>query len=233
MSSNNEKSSTVFWLNNPGVIFDHICSFNPFTKGSLNYVLNAYSRLIMIITLILIPVTNNINVILYGIIALGIIVLIYKTYSVDNFMTNKELKKIIKESAQSNLDDRNLPKRESDFQNINKNPNNPLKNTLPTEFGQKPIHSGATPSGSHTSNYINGKFLQNASDYVFDSNTRQYFTMPNTLEPNAQTEFANWLYGTENNCRSGSIYANRTGLPEASTNCTGFDVSVPTNFGKL
>ena len=233
MSSNNEKSSTVFWLNDPGIIFDQICSFNPFTKGSLNYILNAYSRLIMIITIILIPVTKNINVILYGIIALGIIILIHKTYSVDNFISNKELKKIIKESAQSNFNTEQLPRKESDFQNLKKNPNNPLKNTLPTEFGQKSIHSGASQSGSHTSDYINGKFLQNPSDYVFDSNTRQFFTMPNTLVPNAQTEFANWLYGTENNCRSGSIHANRTGLPEASTNCTGFDVSVPTNYGKL
>ena len=48
-----------------------------------------------------------------------------------------------------------------------------------------------------------------------------------------KTEFAEWLYGTENNCKSGSIYARRTGNPEASTNCTGFDISVPTNFGKL
>lgn len=233
MASDNENNYTEFWLNNPGVIFDDICSFNPITKGSLNYVLNAYTRLIIIIAIILIPITNDINIILYAIIALSIIVFLQKTYSKDNFMSDSQLKQMINESSQSNLDDKNLPRRESDFQNLNKNPNNPLKNTLPTEFGKEPTHSGATPSGAQTTKFVDGKVFQTASDYVFDTNTRQYYTMPNTLEPNAQSEFANWLYGTENNCRSGSIYAHRTGTPEAATNCTGFDVSVPTNFGKL
>ena len=62
MASDNENNFTEFWLNNPGVIFDDICSFNPFTRGSLNYVLNSYSRLIIIVSLILLPVTNNINI---------------------------------------------------------------------------------------------------------------------------------------------------------------------------
>jgi hypothetical protein len=51
--------------------------------------------------------------------------------------------------------------------------------------------------------------------------------------PNDQTAFANWLYGTENICKEGSIYMHRTGTPEQAISCNGFNVATPTNFGNL
>ena len=75
--------------------------------------------------------------------------------------------------------------------------------------------------------------FQTASDFIFDTGTRQYYTMPNTLVPNDQGAFANWLYGTDSNCKSGSIYMHRTGTPNECKQCNGFNVSVPTNFGNL
>ncbi len=74
--------------------------------------------------------------------------------------------------------------------------------------------------------------FQDSFDYLFDRGTRQYYTMPNTSVPNNQTEFANWLYGSETNCKAGSIYAHRPGQPREQALCNGFNVSVPTNFGK-
>ena len=224
-----EEDNVEFWIDNPSILYEDITSFNPLTKGSLNYVLNAYTRLIIIITLILVIIYCNKIFIVYGIISLVIIYLIYLNYSKDNFMTDYDLKSLSK----INLENENLPKKESDFVNYKDNPNNPLKNILPTEYGKKPDNSGASNSDFKTTKFVDGKVFQTEADYVFDKNTRQYYTMPNTLVPNEQGEFAQWLYGTENNCRSGSIYARRTGTPEESENCTGFDVSVPTNFGKL
>ena len=228
-----EENNVDIWFNNPNILFQDICSFNPLTQGSLNYILNAYSRLIIIVTLILIPITNDYKILIYALIGLQIIYFIYTTYSKDNFMSNDHLKTTIQQNELDNLKSESLPKRESDYVNYNTNLNNPLKNTFITEYDNPQDNSGASESDYKTTKYVDGKVFQTEADYVFDKNTRQYYTMPNTLVPNEQGEFANWLYGTENNCKSGSIYARRTGTPEASTNCTGFDISVPTNFGKL
>lgn len=233
MDSKQENNDVDFWLNNPNILINDICSFNPLTVGSLNYVLNAYTRLIIIITIILMPITNDSNILIYGIIGLIIICFIQNVYSKDNFTSADKVQSIITSNAQKNLDRENLPRRESDFVDFTSDPNNPLKNILPTEYDKPQDNSGASPSDFRTTKFVDGKVFQTEADYIFDKNTRQYYTMPNTLVPNEQGEFAQWLYGTENNCRSGSIYARRTGTPEASTNCTGFDVSVPTNFGKL
>ena len=81
--------------------------------------------------------------------------------------------------------------------------------------------------------FIKDKVFQTAAQYIFDRDTRQYYTMPNTTVPNDQSAFANWLYGTENNCKAGSIYMHRTGTPIECQNCNGFNVSTPTNFGNL
>tara|TARA_B100000886_G_C20312294_1_gene444400 strand:- start:173 stop:874 length:702 start_codon:yes stop_codon:yes gene_type:complete len=233
MNSKQENNDVDFWLNNPNILINDICSFNPLTIGSLNYVLNAYSRLIIIITIILMPIINDSNILIYGIVGLVIICFIQNIYSKDNFTPADKIQSIITSNAQNNLDTQNLPRRESDFVDYKSDPNNPLKNILPTEYDKSQDNSGASPSDFRTTKFVDGKVFQTESDYVFDKNTRQYYTMPNTLIPNEQGEFAQWLYGTENNCRSGSIYGRRTGTPEAATNCTGFDVSVPTNFGKL
>ena len=88
-------------------------------------------------------------------------------------------------------------------------------------------------STSDTSKFVKGKIFQTQADYVFDTDTRQFYTMPNTTIPNDQEAFSNWLYGTENVCKEGSIYMHRSGVPEECTNCNGFTVPTPTNFGNL
>ena len=88
-------------------------------------------------------------------------------------------------------------------------------------------------SDYNTTKYVNGKMFQTPEQWIFDKGTRQYYTEANTQVPNEQGAFANWLYGTENICKEGSIYARRTGTPEQALNCNGFNVATPTNFGNL
>lgn len=225
MTSNSENN--IFWLDNPLLLIKNFTSFNPFTQGELNYVLNAYTRFILIVTVFLLLILKNKFVLVYAFIAIIFIIFIYKIYN------NDTIKNLINNYSDTNLDIVNLPQVKSDYENPQKNPNNPLKNTMIPEYDKIPTNSGATESDYNTSKFVEGKMFQTEADYVFDQNTRQYYTMPNTLVPNEQNEFANWLYGTENNCKSGSIYSHRTGTPESAENCNGFNVSVPTNFGKL
>ena len=79
--------------------------------------------------------------------------------------------------------------------------------------------------------FIKNKMCQTTDQYIFDIDVRQFYTMPISSVPNDQTAFANWLYGTENTCKEGSINMHKQGTPEQISSCNGFNVSTPTNLG--
>ena len=120
-----------------------------------------------------------------------------------------------------------------DYFNKNNDINNPLKNIKIPEYDKIPDYSDVDEN-TNMNKFINNKFFRTESDMIFDKEARQFYTMPNNNLPNKQYEFANWLYGTNDNCKSTSIYAHRLGHSLENKNCdTGLNVSVPTNEGKL
>jgi len=74
------------------------------------------------------------------------------------------------------------------------------------------------------------------ADLLFDRNNsqRQWFSTPVGSIPSEQNRFANWLYGVENVCKSGSIWSR---YPVAYTDdslvCNGNNAAEPSNFGNL
>jgi hypothetical protein len=54
---------------------------------------------------------------------------------------------------------------------------------------------------------FNESIIKNGEDvFMKESSERQFYTTPNTLIPNKQGEFANWLYGSVTNHKANSIY---------------------------
>jgi hypothetical protein len=155
----------------------------------------------------------------------------YYSLKKDSFTQNNE--KSIQQRGSSLLKEAQLPRRESDYYNTQEQINNPLKNVPPTDYGQQQEYSKATRSDSSMSKFVDGKIFQTSDQWIFDRNTQPFYTTANSSVPNDQTAFANWLYGTENICKEGSIYAHRTGTPQQTLNCNGFNVATPTNFGNL
>ena len=85
-------------------------------------------------------------------------------------------------------------------------------------------------------NFIKGLF-QDPSGKLFERNNsqRQYFSVPVGGVPSEQGEFSQWLYGSEGNCRAGSIEM-RYGVKytKDSLLCTGYEGDGKiTNFGRL
>jgi hypothetical protein len=237
------KSGEKFWLENPSELITNFCKFNPFKK--LNHAnfpknMNAYTRLIIIVVIVIYCITKEIISIFIGLFLIVIIIIMYYSFKKDSFevipsnfpfMTNNH--ETIKQKASNLLKQEELPERQSDYYNTETSENNPLKNVPITDYGVKQEYSKASRSDSGMSKFVNSKMFQTSEQWIFDKNTRQYYTTPNTQVPNDRTAFANWLYGTENNCKEGSIYMHRTGTPEQATSCNGFNISTPTNFGNL
>ena len=233
MTSNQTKTNTEntkFWTDDPMILLDDICSFSPVCDGSLNYNLNSYTRLVIIISLLIFCINKDINYLFIGIFLVVGIVLIHDMQKKDSFMSVEEE---VETKADNLLKEAQLPRRESDYYNPKEKTNNPLKNNQITDYGKQQTTSKATKSDYKTTQFVEGKIFQTADQYVFDTNTRQSYTMSDTSVPNEQGTFANWLYGTENICKEGSIYSRRSGDPLQIKNCNGFNVSTPTNFGNL
>ena len=248
MSSTNS-TDEKFWIHDPIVLFRNFCNFNPLQSlntSNLSKNFNSYTRFILILMIILYSATKKLYYIYVGIVLIVIIIALNYFFGSDSFESidmyelilngknnlNNPVNNYVKDN--NLLNEAQLPKRTSDYFNPNVAVNNPLKNTPITDYDKKQEYSKATLStGGDTSSFVKGKIFQTENDYVFDTSTRQFYTMPNTTVPNDQTSFANWLYGTENICKEGSIYMHRLGTPKDCLNCTGFNVSTPTNFGNL
>ena len=223
-----------FWLKKPAILFSDGCNFNPFSNGTLNEKLNTYTRFTIITVLVLYCLTQESKYLIGGLIVITLIVLYYLMYKKDNY-ENIHFDNLLKEEQKhfdNLLKEEQKPLRKSDNFNTKEKSNNPLKNVQITDYGKDQVYS-KSDDDIKMNKFINNKFFRTQSDFIFDKGTRQYYTMPNTSVPNKQGEFANWLYGTEDNCKMGSVYSRRAGQAVENKNCTRFDVSTPTNFGTL
>jgi hypothetical protein len=245
---NNDK----FWLEDFKVLFTNFCSFNPLSNKSTVENLNAYTRFLLIVMIVIYALTKELKYIFICLALIVLIVIIYYIFKPSNFSnvnnsngsngsngnngsngSNGHNSVSVPEYAKEQLKRIQKPNRESDYFDSNVEENNPLKNTPIQDYGREQKFSGASPSSSDMTKFVNGKMFLNPDQYIFERNTREFYTMPNTSVPNDRAGFANWLYGTENNCKYGSIFMHRTGTPEQCAQCTGFDVRTPTNFGNL
>ena len=217
-----------FWLNDPEILYKNT-NFNLLSLGTLSTKLNILTRFIIIVCVLLYLVNNNNNIyFIIGLISIIIIIIINKMCNKEKFTELNELTEL-----QKSYNEIMKPVRESDYFSNASDSNNPLKNISIPEYDTKPDYSDSSKS-TDLNKFINNKLFQTESDYLFDKEARQFYTMPNNKKPNEQGKFANWLYGTTDNCKSDSIYAHRLGHTIENKNCdTALNVSVPTNEGQI
>lgn len=238
------KSSEKFWLENPCILITNFCKFNPlssFTNKKFSNNMNAYTRLIIIITIVIYAISKELNYIFIGIFLIILIIIMYYSLKKDSFEVIPSNFPFIKDNNNYNieqktsklLNDEKLPRRESNYFDTQEMINNPAKNVPITDYDVEQEYSKSTRSDATMSKFIDGKMFQTSDQWIFDRNTQPFYTTANSSVPNDQTSFANWLYGTENICKEGSIYMHRTGTPQQTLNCNGFNVASPTNFGNL
>ena len=228
-----------FWINDPLILFQNCLNFNPFCNTDFNEKLNATTRFIIIVTIILFSIHKDNTTIFSGLFLIILIIIIYIMFpSKDNFV---ELGQFLNDNnnttqiqAKKEISLEQLPKRKPEPYDLKTTNNNPLMNPSFLDFDNTQKYSGATINND-LNTFISNKLFQTPGDYLFDkeSSQRQLYSVSGTTVPNKQGEFASWLYGSESNCKEGSIYMRRAGTRPESQLCTGFDIGGPlTNFGK-
>lgn len=203
------EENSKFWIEDPMIIFNEkqLTQLWPFENMERNEKLNAITRLIILLTLIGLIITQSITILITGIITIGIIVfLFYSTKNKENFSNIPILN-----NYGSNYG--------SNYYTYPSN-KNPLMNVLLTEIENNPNRNMAAPSYNNIVNKeinecakemirnnlndknVDKKIFNDLGDKInFQQSMRHFYATPNTTIPNNQKQFANFCYGNMKSCK--------------------------------
>lgn len=210
-----------FWLKDPTILFkENIMELWPKSSMSYEEKLNAISRLVIVLIILGLLITQNLNMLWLGIITLIIIVLLYYNNKKESF-TNIE---------KSNIENYYKANKNLFQEPIN---NNPLMNVVLPQIHYEPNRKPAAPSflpevskkidecvkefvsKPFKDPTIKNKLFSNlGDDFNFNRSMIQYNTMPNTQTPSDQKGFLQYLYGTMTSGKEGNpiaLYRNNSG----------------------
>jgi hypothetical protein len=229
---------TAFWLQDPTVLFNNagITQIIPTAAMTREDKLNAISRLIIVLTILGYLITMSYNILLLGVVSLGIIAILNNATEKNNAMLaqiqqdkqNKKQPSSTKEGfANYNTGRRRMMAAEPAPSGLTfqaPTPQDPLMNVLLTEIKDRPKRPAAEPAfHPDVENAINESAKQFVSDgnseledrlfrdlgdnYEFSNSMRSYFATPNTRIANDQTAFAKYCYGSMISCKEGNLMA--------------------------
>tara|TARA_B100000035_G_scaffold314238_1_gene329962 strand:- start:1184 stop:1942 length:759 start_codon:yes stop_codon:yes gene_type:complete len=220
---NKLNNNTNIWFKDPSVLIDKNNFFQiwPCQNMSREEKINSITRLIIYLTFFGYLITQNLNILMSGIVTLIILVITY-------FILNKKhlqfLDKLNKESFSNEQIYENL---KHNF--TNPNTKNPNMNILLPEINDNPERLVAAPSynkaverqiNDSVKNIIKNNFKDpnideklfrsnenepSPDEFQFEQSMRQFYTTPNTNVPNNQKEFAQFCYGNMASCKDGDV----------------------------
>ena len=227
---------TAFWLQDPTVLFNNagITQIIPKADMTREAKMNATSRLIIVLTILGYLVTMSYNVLLLGVVSLGVIAVLNNATDKSNAMVAQK-----KQQTQQTQDKQD--KREG-FANYNTGcrrtavapsagltfqaptPQDPLMNVLLTDIKDRPQRPAAEPAFNpeveHAINQSTQEFVVDGNpdledrlfrdlgdNYEFSKSMRNYFATPNTQIANDQHAFAQYCYGSMISCKEGNLMA--------------------------
>lgn len=230
--------STPFWINQPSILLNkkYLLHLFPSTEMTLEEKFNAITKFIIILSILGFIFTQNFQLIIIGILTIGIITVIYyrkkkiyieertekkssddldskEGFTNSNKITSNdviELKKLLKEG----------------YYPINKK--NPFGNVLLPEISSNPERPSAAPSFNPEVNdqinkavkkqtqmlnpTINGTNKQIYGDlyenYNLDNSMMRFYTTANSRVANDQGAYAQWLYGNMPSAKEDTVEGN-------------------------
>ena len=209
----NNKSDSVFWINDPMVLFkeSEITQLWPLESMNKNEKLNAISRLVILLTILGFILTQSIKIIITGFVTLGVFVFLYYNSkdNVEGFCNMPNLDKFYLTKAISK-------------QYTQPSTTNPLMNVMLPEIQDDPNRKSGAPSFNPLvteeinrstkvmieENFddpdIDKKLFNDLGDNIeFEQSMRQFYSTPSTTIPNNQKDFAQFCYGDMVSCKEG------------------------------
>lgn len=212
-----------FWINNPAILFRNNKILDIFINKSNNFNenMNATTRLIFYLTLLVYLINKNMKILIIGFSLIVAIVVLYFITRNKKEIEKEEIKEGFKNQIKEIKEKYTLPQA-----------NNPMMNVLLPEIKYDPKRPAAAPSfnpqieqdinNNVKNNSLNELTKQNdnknsAIDKVdaklfrdvgdnmeFDFSMRQFYTTANSEVPNNQKAFAEFCYGDMMSCKEPS-----------------------------
>ena len=198
----------VFWVNDPNVL---VTSFSiwPMPHMNKNEKFNAISRLILILTLVGVFLTQSVNLLITGVITLAVIAFLYyakdKKAEVKENFSNADAGPHYKSVPNNPLGNVQLPE-------IQFNPTREKAPLAATKKQEKTINQNTKEMIINTSfkddPELGKKLFKDLGDEInFDRSMLNFHTTANTTIPNDQKGFAEFCYGDMPSCKEGSAMA--------------------------
>jgi hypothetical protein len=228
----NKKHVVPFWSESPEVLFDKdsFMEIFPSEKMSYNQKLNAITRMILILTVIVFIIAKSIQTILISALTLFAIFILHHYHSKDE--TEKERKKraalenfVVSKPVEDYFKYNNLDIPDNLFHKPTWE--NPYSNVLNSDIYYNPEKKPAPPAFNTSVNDdilkqakqlvvnanpdqpdIADKLFKDLGDqYVFEQSLRPFNSVASTTVPNDQSAFAEFCYGSMVSCKEGNQFA--------------------------
>jgi hypothetical protein len=238
MSEEIYEKGSQFWGTDPNALLDPktVMEFFPTSSMTSNQKLNAISRLVILLTLLLYFVLGSLRVIIIGLLTLGAIWILQYTQLQKENTKKVRFAEGFKTSDVANdfLVDKWLP--DDVFAETTKE--NPFQNVLMTDYDvagmKKPAQAAFSQSVqadvmTHAKNMIDSinpeqpkiseKLFRSLEDNLaFEQSMRPFYSTAATTIPNDQGSFADFCYGSMVSCKDGNPFACARQLASRHTN---------------
>ena len=203
--------SNEFWLNNPTILFKKNKITQLWPKENMNYneKLNAISRFVILLSAIGYMCLKKLNVLLIGLITLGIICFLSYNNDKNIIEFGKENFENIKNIKNDVLPTENNPLMNVNLNDYKENPEKPPSALISEPGIPNKINEAAKENILNENPYksYKSKIFKDLSDELeFEQSMRAYHTTANTTIPNDQKGFTEFCYGNLPSDKNVSIY---------------------------
>lgn len=206
-------SQIPFWVDNPNILMkqDYISEFFPTDEMTFNQKLNAVTRTVIMLTILVSILTKSVRVLIGAFLTLGAIVMLHKYHKGNESFSNPALDILNKNQLMKN-DVFDKPTSSNPFSNVlvtdyednpNKKPAPPSKNDSVMVNARKMVDE-ANPGQPNITDKL---FLGLNEKLNFEQSMRQFHSTASTTIPNDQGAFADFCYGGMKSCKEGNLFA--------------------------
>ena len=225
-----------FWADNPNVLLNpaYLTEFYPSEDMSYSQKLNAITRMIIILSLLVFLYTRTVRSVLFGLMSIGVVYLVHYYYSVEKQKTEKRKDAFTGLGGQTKTTSPAISVIDDDMEGVSPGDmfdeptaKNPFSNVLVTDINGNPMKKPAPPAYN---DQVNQSILAAAKDAVgianpgqpdisdklfkdlgeqltFEQSMRQFYSTPATTTPDDQQAFADFCYGSMISCKEGNKFA--------------------------
>lgn len=222
--TNNDKNHTnddfiPFWYEDPNILFhkDYIVEFFPLNGMTPHQKLNALSRSIIFLTLLIFIFTRSLALVGVSVITLISIYIMYSNSKEGFSATTTQPNPTTDYLKQANIsiknDIFNKPTSKNPFSNVLVTDSVKRKPAPPIDSSQvkidiltqaKQLVQDAHPGQPNIAEKL---FKDLNEELNFEQSLRPFYSNPNTSTPNDQGAFAEFCYGSMTSCKEGNVFA--------------------------